>query len=195
MADEQLGLSRTLVPLRDTIVSTVELVGERYKDGLPVPVDVTGDDTVVVFADPERLVQVLRSLLDNAVKFSDARGRVTVSFAAVDGGRRVRIEIADQGVGIPTGDLPRIFDRFFQVDSSATRRFGGTGMGLALVKRLVSAHGASVHIESVEGEGTRVTLLWPADPDPADGGASAAAEEPETPPRRRRSAGPVVPVQ
>jgi two-component system phosphate regulon sensor histidine kinase PhoR len=195
MADEQLELNRTLVPVRATVVSTVELVGERYKDGLPVPVDVTGDDAITVFADQERLVQVLRSLLDNAVKFSETRGRVSVSFAAADEGRRVRIEIADQGVGIPPGDLPRIFDRFFQVDSSATRKFGGTGMGLALVKRLVSAHGASVTVESVLGEGTRVILLWPALPEPAESEGAAVAEEPETPRRRRRSARPVVPVQ
>jgi signal transduction histidine kinase len=195
MADEQLGLNRTLVPVRATVVSTVELVGERYMDGLPVPVDVVGDDTITVFADPERLVQVLRSLLDNAVKFSAAQGRVTVSFAAADDGRWVRIEIADQGVGISPGDLPRIFDRFFQVASSATRKFGGTGMGLALVKRLVAAHGASVHIESVEGEGTRAILLWPALPEPADGEVAAVVAEPEPSPRRGRSAGPVVPVQ
>ncbi|HWF57016.1 MAG TPA: ATP-binding protein [Candidatus Dormibacteraeota bacterium] len=193
VADEQLGLDRTLLPVRATVLSTVAVVGERHKDGLPVPVDVVGDADVTVFADPERLLQVLRALLDNAVKFSEARGRVTVSFAAEAGGRTVRIEIADQGVGIPAAELPRIFDRFFQVDSTATRRFGGTGMGLALVKRLVSAHGASVQIESVEGEGTRVILLWPAGPEAAEVEPAIAAEEPET--RSHRSAGPVVPVQ
>jgi signal transduction histidine kinase len=188
MEDEKLGLQPTPVPVRDTVLRTVELVGERYKGGLPVPVDVVGDDAVAVFADAERLAQALRAIIDNAVKFSDGQGRVTVSFAPAGEGREVGIEIADQGVGIPAADLPRIFDRFYQVDNTATRKYGGTGMGLALVKRLVNASNAAVEVESVEGEGTRVMLLWPAP-------ALVAAEARDTPRRRKRSARPAMPVQ
>ncbi|HEY7926819.1 MAG TPA: ATP-binding protein [Candidatus Dormibacteraeota bacterium] len=194
MEDVQLGLSPTLVPLRAAVITAIEQAGERYKDGIPVPVDVVGDDDLTAFADADRLVQVLRALIDNAVKFGEEQGRVTVSFAPVAGDRGVRIEIADQGVGIPPADLPRVFERFYQVDNTATRKFGGAGMGLALVKRLVEAHGAAVEIESVEGAGTRVILLWPASPAVAAGEARAAVEEQEAlseeqPPR------PAVPVQ
>jgi signal transduction histidine kinase len=183
-----------LVPLRAAVITAIEQAGERYKDGIPVPVDVVGDDDLTAFADADRLVQVLRALIDNAVKFGEEQGRVTVSFAPVAGDRGVRIEIADQGVGIPPADLPRVFERFYQVDNTATRKFGGAGMGLALVKRLVEAHGAAVEIESVEGAGTRVILLWPASPAVAAGEARAAVEEQEAlseeqPPR------PAVPVQ
>ena len=176
MEDEKLGLNPTPVPLRETIENTLALVGERYRGGLPVPVDVVGDASVTVFADAERLVQVVRAVLDNAVKFSDGRGRVTVSFAPVDEGREVRIEIGDQGIGIPADDLSRIFDRFYQVDNTATRKYGGTGMGLALVKRMVDAHGARVEVESTVGEGTRFIITWPASAAAASGEARAVAE-------------------
>ena len=198
MEDDKLGLNPTLVPLRATILSTLELVGERYKGGLPVAVDVEGDDDVTVFADPDRLTQVLRAIVDNAMKFSDGAGRVRMSFAPVGRGSEVRIEIADQGVGIPSDDLPRVFDRFYQVDNTATRKYGGTGMGLALVKRMVQAHGARVEVESTVGVGTTVILLWPASAAAADGEARAVVEEREgvaEPRRRKASARPAVPVQ
>jgi signal transduction histidine kinase len=195
MEDDKLGLKPQLVPLRETILNTLTLVGERYRGGLPVPVDVDGDEKVEVFADPERLVQVLRAVLDNAVKFGDGRGRVSVSFATLEKGRDVRIEVADQGVGIPEEALPRIFERFFQVDNSATRKYGGTGMGLALVQRMVTAHGAQVRVESTVGEGTRVILTWPASAGAAAGEARAVADDSPPPAPRKSSARPVVPVQ
>ncbi|MDQ6856199.1 MAG: ATP-binding protein [Candidatus Dormibacteraeota bacterium] len=195
MEDEKLGLNPIAVPLRETIESTTALVGERYRGGLPVPIVVVGDASVTVFADPERLVQVLRAVLDNAVKFSDGRGQVTVTFAAVNRRREVRIEIADQGIGIPADDLPRVFDRFYQVDNTATRKYGGTGMGLALVSRMVDAHGARLEVASTVGEGTRFTLIWPASPAAASGEARAAADERPPSPPRKRSARPRVPVQ
>ena len=80
------------------------------------------------------------------------------------GGERpgiVVIEVADKGIGIPADDVPRIFERFFQVDNTATRRFGGTGMGLGLVKRVVQAHAATVEVETRVGSGTRIVLRWP----------------------------------
>ncbi|MDQ6856203.1 MAG: ATP-binding protein [Candidatus Dormibacteraeota bacterium] len=195
MEDERLGLKPTAVPLRETIENTMAVVGERYRGGLPVPVDVLGEPDVTVFADAERLGQVLRAVLDNAVKFSDGRGRVTVSFAPVKGKPEVRIEVADEGIGIPAADIGRVFDRFYQVDNTATRKYGGTGMGLALVRRMVDAHGARVEVESTVGAGTRVILTWPASPDAASGEARSVADEEKPPPRRKRSARARVPVQ
>jgi signal transduction histidine kinase len=196
MEDSKLGLNPSMVSLRASIDSALELVGERYKGGLPVPVDVEGDDDVQVLADPERFAQVMRALLDNAMKFSDGHGRVAVSFAVAGPGGGVRVEVADQGIGIPAEDLPRIFDRFYQVDNSATRKYGGTGMGLALVKRLVQAHGATVEVESTLGEGTRVILTWPATPGAADGEARDVIESQDGGGRKKRpSRRRPVPVQ
>ncbi|HEX4580174.1 MAG TPA: ATP-binding protein [Candidatus Dormibacteraeota bacterium] len=195
MEGAQLGLNPGMVPLRAAFATVLELVAERYKGGLPVPVDVQSDEDISVFADADRLIQVLRAIVDNAMKFSDGRGRVTVAFAPVNRGRRVRIEIADQGVGIPADDMPRIFDRFYQVDNTATRRYGGTGMGLALVKRMVHAHGATVEVSSSVGEGTKVVLVWPTTSASASGEAREVSDGRGDKPRPRPSPPPAVPVQ
>ena len=151
-------------------------VGERYKGGLPIPVDVDVSHDLVIHADPARFEQVVRALVDNAVKFSDGKGRVMVRGSREESTGAVRIEVIDRGIGISDEDLPRIFDSFYQVDNTATRRYGGTGMGLALVKRLVQVHGAKMSVETTLGEGTRMILLWPATP-----AAPAAALQGETP--------------
>jgi signal transduction histidine kinase len=127
-----------------------------------------------LLADRDRLGQVLRALIDNAVKFSDGHGSVVVRATHGDPGNAI-VEVIDQGIGIPAADVPRVFDRFFQVDNSATRRFGGTGMGLALVKRVVQAHGATIGVETAVGSGTRVSLRWP---ERAVASAGMPAQEP-----------------
>ena len=72
-----------------------------------------------------------------------------------------QIDVVDNGVGIAADALPRVFDRFFQQDTSRTRRYGGMGLGLALVRRLCEVHRATVRVDSEPGTGTRFTLLWP----------------------------------
>ncbi|MGA7988870.1 MAG: HAMP domain-containing sensor histidine kinase [Candidatus Dormiibacterota bacterium] len=171
---QALVLALQSVPLAPAVREAIEAIGERHKGGLPIPAVIDVDGDVTVFADPDRLGQVLRALIDNAVKFSDGRGSVTVRGRHAEGGV-VLIEIIDQGIGIPEADVARIFERFFQVDSTATRRFGGTGMGLALVKRVVDAHGATVEVDTSFGAGTRVVLRWP------PGGEAAGAGEPPVP--------------
>ena len=99
-----------------------------------------------VLADPTRLQQVLWNLLSNAVKFTPNGGRISVSAERVD--RRIRIEVADTGIGIDPVFLPHVFDRFRQADSATTRRFGGLGLGLAIVHDLVRLHGGDVEVHS-----------------------------------------------
>jgi signal transduction histidine kinase len=168
---ETVGISAQDVPLRDAVAEAVQLLQERAKGGLPVPVHIDIADDLVVHADPERFNQVLRAVIDNAVKFSDGKGEVTVRATRADETDRVRIQVIDEGIGIPSESLPRIFERFYQVDNSATRRYGGTGMGLALAKRFIDAHGASVAVTSTLGAGTHVVLEWPT--------ASPVVPEPE----------------
>ena len=173
---ETVSLSPEAVPLRGAVKQAVETLAERRRGGLPIPVDDDVPDDVVVEADPERFGQVMRALIDNAVKFSDGKGRVNIHASASSDAARVRIEVADQGIGIHAQDVPRIFERFYQADSSATRRYGGTGMGLALVKRFVTAHGATIDVESTPGSGTRMVLDWPGAPSASstpDGGTHA----------------------
>lgn len=148
------------IPLSPAVYAAIETIGERHKGGLPIPAIVEVDADIAVAADPDRLGQVLRALVDNAVKFSDGKGSILVRGSRAGDGVVV-VEVIDHGIGIPTADVEHVFDRFFQVDNTATRRFGGTGMGLALVKRIVDAHAATIEIDTGVGDGTRVVLRWP----------------------------------
>jgi two-component system, OmpR family, phosphate regulon sensor histidine kinase PhoR len=107
-----------------------------------------------------RFEQVFVNLLDNAVKFSRPNGEVVINVEAVD--RKARITISDSGVGIPSEDLPRIFERFYRVDKARSRDVGGTGLGLSIVKHVIEQMGGTVTVESRLGEGSRFTILLPA---------------------------------
>ena len=117
-----------------------------------ISIDIEGlSGAPLVLADPGRLEQVLLNLLDNAIKYTPAGGSVAVS--AKDLGAEVRIEVKDTGMGIPSRDLPRIFERFYRVDSARSREEGGTGLGLAIVKHIVQLMGGTVAAES-SGKGS-----------------------------------------
>jgi signal transduction histidine kinase len=144
-----------------SVEAAADDVRAHFKDGLPVELRIDIPAGAFVLADPARFRQVLRSLIDNAVKFTPQGGHVAV-YARLDAGaERCRIDVIDDGIGIAADAVPRVFDRFFQEDNSRTRRYGGMGMGLALVRRLCEAHGATVSVESEQGKGSRFTLLWP----------------------------------
>ena len=119
-----------------------------------------------VLADPTRLQQILWNLLSNAVKFTPNGGRISVSAARVD--QHIRIEISDTGIGIDPAFLPHVFDRFRQADSATTRRYGGLGLGLAIVHDLVRLHGGDVDVRSAGvGEGATFAVSFRASDAPA----------------------------
>jgi signal transduction histidine kinase len=109
--------------------------------------------------DRDRINQVFDNLLGNAIKFSPRGGTITIGVE--DKGDRLQLSVSDVGVGIPTDKLKRIFDRFYQVDGSATRRFGGAGLGLAIAKRIVESHGGEIWVESEMGQGSRFIFTLP----------------------------------
>jgi two-component system phosphate regulon sensor histidine kinase PhoR len=117
------------------------------------------NDDLRVMGQQLRLEQVLVNLLDNAVKFNRPNGEVRVEIRSSDG--KACISIADTGTGIPSGDLRRVFERFYRVDKARSRDVGGTGLGLAIVKHVVEQMGGTVTVESRLGEGSRFTLLVP----------------------------------
>ena len=117
------------------------------------------DPRLAVFGDRRQLVSALHNLLDNAVKYSEPGAEVSVR-AGTDG-RSVDIVVEDHGIGIPTRDLERIFERFYRVDQGRSRQTGGTGLGLAIVRHVVSNHGGEVRVESRLGEGSTFTLWLP----------------------------------
>lgn len=112
-----------------------------------------------VIADKIRLQQVLTNLLSNAVKFTPDGGKVTL--AAHQIGTEIEFSVTDTGIGITPEDQSKLFQPFVQLDSSLNRQYEGTGLGLALVKQIVTLHGGSVHLSSKFGKGSCFTVKFP----------------------------------
>jgi signal transduction histidine kinase len=106
----------------------------------------------LVLADGEKIHWVLFQLVDNAIKFTPPDG--TVTLAAEPRANSVRLSVRDTGIGIPPERIPELFQPFHQLDGTSTRQYGGTGLGLALVKRILDAHGSQARVESKPGEGS-----------------------------------------
>lgn len=117
----------------------------------------TGD--LLINADPDALEKIVSNVIANAIKFTPPQGRIDIS--ASDEEEFVTIKVSDTGIGIPAEQLPHIFDRFYQVDGSATRRHQGLGLGLALVRELMTRHGGDVTATSDTGRGTTFVLRFP----------------------------------
>lgn len=124
-----------------------------------VEVILTAVDQVHVHGDPDRLKQLLLNLVDNAIKYTSAGGRVTINLSKEDGWSSV--VIADTGIGIPNDDLPHIFERFYRVDKARSRGQGGSGLGLSIAKWIADAHGAILQVESEVNVGTTFTVKLP----------------------------------
>nr|MBC7244593.1 response regulator [Chloroflexota bacterium] len=116
-------------------------------------------DLPVVLGDKERLKQVIRNLIHNAIKFTPKKGHVTISAKLEK--RWLVTSVQDDGIGIPAGALPHMFERFYQVDGSNTRRVGGTGLGLYICKQIVTAHGGEIWVESEVGKGSTFSFSLP----------------------------------
>ena len=152
-----------LMPTRFDLRDEVQGVCADYETlagtgGLSLSIDVP-DEEMPIFADRENMRVILDNLVSNAVRFTPASGRVRVKLSRQD--QYLQVSVVDTGVGIPSDDLERVFDRFYQVEDHLTRRQGGMGLGLAIVKGLVELHGGRVWAESAPGKGSRFVVLLP----------------------------------
>ena len=151
----------------DRRVDLCEIIGEAVtrlrpaaeQAGVEFAVTISEQVPLTVAGDRRQLQSAVTNLLDNAVKYSDPGSSVDV-VADVDGDR-VRVTIADHGIGIPARDLERIFERFYRVDQARSRATGGTGLGLSIVRHIVSNHGGTIEVDSRLGEGSAFTLDLP----------------------------------
>ena len=114
-----------------------------------------------VFADRGRVRQVLLNLLSNAIKFTPDGGRITVVAASTNGGAAARVAVTDSGIGIAPEDQVKLFQEFVQLDASASRKYEGTGLGLALSRRLIELHGGAIGVESEVGKGSTFWFTLP----------------------------------
>ncbi|MCF0075008.1 ATP-binding protein [Dyadobacter sp. CY261] len=154
---QPVDLSDFLRQLGGSFVSLFESRQITYRYTVPL-------QPVWVKADQDKLARILSNLLSNAAKFTPAGGQVQFSVLAESiraGLLDLRVLVQDTGIGIPTQQLPHIFDRFFQADSSINRSYEGTGIGLALVKELVELHKGVIEVDSTEGSGTTFRISLP----------------------------------
>jgi CheY-like chemotaxis protein/nitrogen-specific signal transduction histidine kinase len=146
-----------LAPIIESVVDGVRPAADARSIHLQIALDSL---TSPISGDPDRLQQIIWNLLSNAIKFTPKGGRVSVRLERI--ASHVEINIKDTGQGIAPELLPHVFDRFRQSDSSSTRRHGGLGLGLAIVRQLVELHGGTVAAESPgEGEGTTFKVIFP----------------------------------
>jgi two-component system OmpR family sensor kinase/two-component system sensor histidine kinase BaeS len=155
----QLPLHRVRLSAADLLSDVMtSFSSQAAEEEIDLRVEVAGtENELELYADPDRLDQVLSNLVANALRYTPAGGRILLSAQPVPGG--VRLAVQDSGAGIPAEDLPYIFDRFWRGDRARGRGAGaGSGLGLAIARQLVQAHGGKISTESQPGQGTLFTI-------------------------------------
>ncbi|MEM1203559.1 MAG: HAMP domain-containing sensor histidine kinase [Acidobacteriota bacterium] len=139
---------------RDEVEAVRAAAGDRRRVELRTP-----GGLPEAHGDPGLIAQVLENLLTNAVKFSPPGAPAVLTLGAVEGG--LRVEVADEGIGIPKEERGKIFDRFYQVDASSRRQYGGMGLGLAIVQEILELHQCSIELDTAPGEGSTFAFVLP----------------------------------
>ncbi|WP_020529029.1 sensor histidine kinase [Flexithrix dorotheae] len=140
--------------LQSSVLDVYEqLESKAHKKGMKLKINEINEDGVYVDADPTRIMQVMINLVHNAIKYGRVNGWVEVGFK--ENGDLVDVWVQDNGHGISEEDLKRIFERFYRVDKSRSRKQGGTGLGLSIVKHILEGHDTHIAVESEIGKGTR----------------------------------------
>jgi signal transduction histidine kinase len=155
----QLQLAPQPIELNEVFQVAVAQFGQLFKERQHEAVVDIEDELPPAYADPERVGQILRQVLSNAHKFTEPGGTITLK--AFRQGQKVVVEVQDTGIGIPADVMPYIWESFRQGDGSRTRKHGGTGVGLTIVKRLAEAMGETVEVKSVVGRGTAFRFTLP----------------------------------
>jgi two-component system, OmpR family, sensor histidine kinase SenX3 len=168
LIEAQESPSRAPVPVPVLIGEAVEAV-RAAAEAAEIPLHVAQSlPDVALVCDRRQVLSAITNLLDNAIKYSEPPSRVELGATVSDG--MVTISVADEGPGIPSRDLERIFERFYRVDRARSRATGGTGLGLAIVRHVAQVHGGDVTVESREGEGSTFRLRLALSP---NGGSAA----------------------
>ncbi len=156
----KLELNLEPVELRSVLISVISVAKPRARDKKIQISTFLPTDLPTLRADPAKLAQILLNLLTNAIKYTHEMGKVGIEARALPTGV-VEIRVTDTGIGIAREDIPRVFERFTQIDSSSTRNQGGTGLGLTITKDLIELHGGAIKVQSQLGKGTSFTFTMP----------------------------------
>jgi signal transduction histidine kinase len=150
-----------------SVARVIEDVSASFRDiatqkGVALKVELDRRQDLLVVADASKIAIVLSNLVKNAITFTNEGGHIIIRGSLES--EFVKVVVEDDGVGIPAKDLPRVFERFYQVESHLTRRHGGMGLGLSVAKVMIEMHGGRIWVESTEGIGSTFTFLLPLDP-------------------------------
>lgn len=158
----QLSLEKEPTDIGQMVTRAVNLV-KPLAEEKSIALECRFEAVPLIEVDPGRVNQVIYNLLTNAVRYTDVGGEVAVITGIERQGLTewVKIAVCDNGQGIDEADLPHIFDHFYRADKSRTRKSGGSGIGLAIVRQLVEAHGGKVHVDSKLGKGSCFYVLLP----------------------------------
>jgi len=149
----ELTIKKESVDIQRLANLVINAANEKASDRDVTVHAVVEDGTSFVLADSQKIAWVLSQLLDNGIKFTPAGGRVVLGVKP-EPDNLVTLSITDTGIGIPASQIEEIFEPFHQLDDSSTRKYGGAGLGLSLVRQIVEAHGSILDVQSVEGHGT-----------------------------------------
>lgn len=152
LESHQMTIVSSPIDLGELVSSTAKGFEKQARDKGIVLIAEVADGLPKALGDRDRLEQVMVNLLDNAIKYTPSGGRVSVKAFREDS--TVRVDVADTGIGIPSGDIARIFERFYRVDKARSRELGGTGLGLAIVKHIIQGHNGRLNVESSPGKGS-----------------------------------------
>ncbi len=141
----------------DLINEVLEMHEMRAKNqGVELVFSQENDSSFFVYADKKEIFQVLNNLIVNSIKYGKNKGTTHIELMSMD--KKVLIEVRDNGIGIESDNLPRIFERFYRVDKSRSRNMGGSGLGLAIVKHIIDGHNQNINVSSNYGEGSSFTF-------------------------------------
>jgi len=147
------------IDLKEIVHSSLEALKSNVEEkSLRVSIEMK-EDVPRFRGDGFLLGQMFINLIDNAVKYTPEGGAIGVKINHLDS--HFKIEVLDNGIGIPKEHLPRIFERFYRVDKTRSRKIGGTGLGLSIVKHIVIMHGGKIEVESEAGKGSRFIITFP----------------------------------
>ena len=147
------------IKIDEIIISSLEALKTKAAEkSLEMSFETTESENKIT-ANRFLLEQMFINLIDNAVKYTPDRGKIGIKTTSYD--KELEIEIYDTGIGIPKDSVPRIFERFYRVDKTRSRKMGGTGLGLSIVKHIVLIHGGNIEVQSEEGKGSRFIITLP----------------------------------
>jgi signal transduction histidine kinase len=158
----ELQLDLTIFSVRDLLLEVLSefqaLIAAKHLR-VKVELEAGEDDPVDIEADRQKVSLIIANLISNAIKFTLETGFIMVMLGRAEG--KIYLRVADTGVGIPEGQREKIFEDFYQVERSLTRRFEGLGLGLSIVKGMVEVHHGEILVESAEGRGSQFTVSLP----------------------------------